>query len=353
LIIIHINTGFDPFSVKALYFVPALAVLGLSLSAHADGEQDTLQAWIDYVDEYRQYMEDYRQWASDRFGHYESQIRELTAQLDEKDKRIQEIEETIDQNNRHIRSLEDRIDEILKENEQPATISGGRDAEPPRDTRAGSGATKPGPLEKHSITADKETYVAGDTATITGKTDTTLGVTVILSNPDGRIVGANPVIQNGWGEFETTFKLRGSMFEYGTYTARIGVGDSEASTQFELIKETTRKKISVSVDGNWHDINYAVADVSVDSAEAHVDDNSMVLSVDAASDGILEITFKRDVFDAREDGTSGPDLPFVILANGEETEHTETKTTSTSRTLRIGLDEVVGELTIIGTALSE
>jgi len=339
--------------VKALYLVPALAVLGLSLSAHADGEQDTLQVWIDYVDEYRQYMEDYRQWASDRFGYYESQIRELTAQLDEKDKRIQEIEETIDQNNRHIRNLEDRIDEILKEGEQPAGIGGERETAPSGDAGTGSGTTEPGPQEKHRITTDKQTYTLGDTATVTGQADTTLGVTVILKNPDGDAVSIKPVIPNGWGEFETSFKLRGSGFEYGTYTARIGVGDSEASTQFELIKETTRKKLSVSVDGNWHDISYAVADVSVDSADADVDDNSMVFSVDVASDGILEITFKRDVFDARADGTSGADLPFTIFADGEEIEHAEIKTTETSRTLRISPDEGVGELKIIGTALSE
>jgi len=328
-----------------------LAVLGLSLSAHADSEDGTLQVWIDYVDEYRQYMEDYRQWASDRFGYYESQIRELTDQLDEKDKRIQEIEETIDQNNRPIRNLEDRINEILEENEQPVRIDGEPETAPPSDT--GSGTTEPGPQEKYHITTDKQTYVMGDTATITGKTDTTLGVTVVLNNPDDNIVGIKPVIPNGWGEFETSFKLRGSGFEYGTYTARIGVGDSEARTQFELIKETTRKKLSVSVDGNWHDIDYAVADVSVDSADADVDDNSMVFSVDVASDGILEITFKRDVFDARADGTSGADLPFTILADGEEIEHAEIKTTETSRTLRISPDEGVGELKIIGTALSE
>jgi len=85
-----------------------LAVLGLSLSAHADSEEGTLQVWVDYVDEYRQYMEEYRQWASDRFGYYESQIRELTAQLDSKHARIQGLEEAQNQTTKLIDQLNEK-----------------------------------------------------------------------------------------------------------------------------------------------------------------------------------------------------------------------------------------------------
>jgi len=85
-----------------------LAVLGLSLSAHADSEEGTLQVWVDYVEEYRQYMEEYRQWASDRFGYYESQIRELTVQLDSKHARIQGLEEAQNQTTKLIDQLNEK-----------------------------------------------------------------------------------------------------------------------------------------------------------------------------------------------------------------------------------------------------
>jgi len=108
---------------RPLYLVPALAVLGLSLSAHADSEEGTLQVWVDYVEEYRQYMEEYRQWASDRFGYYESQIRELTVQLDSKHARIQELEEAQNQTTKLIDQLNEKHARIQDLEEAVSTDS--------------------------------------------------------------------------------------------------------------------------------------------------------------------------------------------------------------------------------------
>ena len=62
---------------------------------------------------------------------------------------------------------------------------------------------------------------------------------------------------------------------------------------------------------------------------------SLILDVDVSgSPGILEITFDRDFFDSVFDGT---DDAFIIIADGDEPDFTETSTTTESRTLQIEL----------------
>jgi len=85
----------------------------LPLLGHAASEGDTLQAWIDYVEEYRQYMEEYKQWAADRFESYENHISELSGQLDEMDSRIQELEGGLEEwRTAYFRAIDDRSSRI-------------------------------------------------------------------------------------------------------------------------------------------------------------------------------------------------------------------------------------------------
>jgi len=153
---------------KILYFVPILSVLGLSLSVYADSEQDTLQTWIDYVDEYRQYMEEYREWASDRFEYYENRISELVDQLDENNNLIYELEEDIQHRNERIEELEQRIDDLTEEEEYSINHPTSKPESTP-DTNIQNHTTEQDPQREIYITTDKQIYNHGDTMVVTVK----------------------------------------------------------------------------------------------------------------------------------------------------------------------------------------
>jgi len=106
--------------------------------------------------------------------------------------------------------------------------------------------------------------------------------------------------------------------------------------------------VSVSIDGESYDVDYTGTNVSISSADVDTDFRSLIFDVDVTSDGILEITFLRDVFDSE---LNGEDASCFILADGEEVRFTETETTPTSRTLSINLAAGTEELEIIGTKL--
>jgi len=108
--------------------------------------------------------------------------------------------------------------------------------------------------------------------------------------------------------------------------------------------------VSVSIDGESYDVDYTGTNVSISSADVDTDFRSLIFDVDVASDGILEITFLRDVFDSEIDGEDGF---FIIIADGDEVRFTETETTPTSRTLSISLDAGTEELEIFGSVFGK
>ena len=104
---------------------------------------------------------------------------------------------------------------------------------------------------------------------------------------------------------------------------------------------------SVNVDGTNYDIDYTATGMSVSGIESDLDFISLIISVDVTnSPGVLDITFDRTFFDSIYDGA---DDDFIILADGDEPNFSETQTTSTSRTLSIELPSGTEEVEIIGS----
>lgn len=105
--------------------------------------------------------------------------------------------------------------------------------------------------------------------------------------------------------------------------------------------------ISVNVDGTNYDVDYTATGMSVSGIESDPDFISLIISVDVTdSPGVLDITFDRTFFDSIYDGV---DDDFIILADGDEPNFSETQTTSTSRTLSIELPSGTEEIEIIGS----
>ena len=105
--------------------------------------------------------------------------------------------------------------------------------------------------------------------------------------------------------------------------------------------------ISVNVDGTNYDVDYTTSGMTISEIESDPDFISLIISVDVTdSPGILDITFDRTFFDSIFDGL---DDDFIILADGDEPNFSETKTSSQSRTLSIELPTGTEEVEIIGS----
>ena len=109
--------------------------------------------------------------------------------------------------------------------------------------------------------------------------------------------------------------------------------------------------ISVDVDGTSYDVDYTATGMSVSGIETDLDFISLILSVDVPDgDGTLDITFDRSFFDSVY---QGEDDDFIILADGDEPNFTETSTTAQSRTLSITLPSGTEEIEIIGSVFGQ
>jgi hypothetical protein len=105
--------------------------------------------------------------------------------------------------------------------------------------------------------------------------------------------------------------------------------------------------ITINVDGTSYDIEYTATGMTVSGIEADLDFISLILTVDVTDfPGTLDITFDRSFFDSL---FQGEDEEFIILADGDEPNSTETETTSQSRTLSIELPAGTEEVEIIGS----
>ncbi len=102
----------------------------------------------------------------------------------------------------------------------------------------------------------------------------------------------------------------------------------------------------VKVEDTDFALRYEITGGEVLGTEVDVDTNSLLIKVDATSDGVLTIPLPRTLIDAKTNQNT--DDVFYVLVNGEEASFTET-TTSNSRTLAIDVPDGTTEITIYGT----
>ena len=107
------------------------------------------------------------------------------------------------------------------------------------------------------------------------------------------------------------------------------------------------ESLSVDVDGTSYDVNYTATGMTVSGIEADLDFISLIFTVDVTSSGSLDVTFDRAFFDSIYNGV---DDDFIILADGDEPNFTETLTNFQSRTLSIELPVGTEEVEIIGSS---
>ncbi len=213
------------------------------------------------------------------------------------------------------------------------------------------------------VTTDKASYSEGETIVITGEVrDLYSGtpVSVIVKAPNGNLVSIAQIDVGADKKFSTEMTAGGALMKSeGAYivTAQYGTVNRSAETTFEFGGAATTttppdedgsmvSDTMVSMgDGNGS-IGYEITGGQLLSITPDVDANSLIVGIDATSDGSLTLTIPRSVADALLE--TGEDDEFFVLVDGEEVDFSE-DVTSTDRTLTIAFQAGSEEIEIIGT----
>ncbi|MDA8030683.1 MAG: hypothetical protein MPK62_06050, partial [Alphaproteobacteria bacterium] len=215
------------------------------------------------------------------------------------------------------------------------------------------------------VSTDKRSYDAGETITVRGKVDSTLGfgVTVQVFAPDagfGSVVYRSQPILNTDGTFEARFDAGGSLMVWpGEYTIRVEYGGAQRYGETTFLftgrpdpaapvrePDPSITGTTITIEGATDLITYEITGGRVLAATASPSTTSLLLDIKAHENGIISLNMPRTIIDAVQNGY---DIEFFILIDAEERPFTEIKSTSTHRTLNIPFSAVNTDIEIIGT----
>jgi predicted secreted protein with PEFG-CTERM motif len=209
------------------------------------------------------------------------------------------------------------------------------------------------------VTTDKSSYSEGETILVTGEVrDLYSGtpVSIIIKAPNGNIVRIAQETVGADKKFSMEHTAGGGLMKAeGIYSITVTYGTvnrtAEASFEFGGSTGIPTEKPSgvtdttVSVQGSSDLIGYEITGGKLLGISPDVEANSLIISIDATSNGSLTLTIPRSVLDAT---INGGDDDFFVLIDGEEVDFDET-TTSKDRTLTIAFPVGAEEIEIIGT----
>ncbi|MBT8172697.1 MAG: PEFG-CTERM sorting domain-containing protein [Nitrosopumilus sp.] len=209
------------------------------------------------------------------------------------------------------------------------------------------------------VTTDKSSYSEGETILVTGEVkDLYSGtpVSVIVKAPNGNLVSIAQVTVGVDKKFSTEITAGGALMKAeGSYTITVQYGtenrSAEATFEFggsTMTPPTTGGSVTdktVAIEGSTDLIGYMITGGKLLSIMPDVEANSLIVSIDATSDGSLTLTIPRSVLDAT---MNGEDDDFFVLIDGEEVDFEET-TSEMNRVLTIAFPAGAEEIEIIGT----
>ncbi|QMU54398.1 MAG: PEFG-CTERM sorting domain-containing protein [Nitrosopumilus sp.] len=215
------------------------------------------------------------------------------------------------------------------------------------------------------VTTDKSSYSEGEIILVTGEVrDLFSGtpVSLIVKN-DNAIVFLDQITVGADKKFSAEVTAGGTMKTSGTYTVEVthGTKNRIATTSFEFdestgtgtgttpttpVEASVITDTTVSVQGSNDLIGYEITGGKIVGLIPDVDASSLIISIDATSDGSLTLTIPRSVLDATNDEDGDDD--FFVLIDGEEVSFNEI-TSSTDRKITIAFPAGAETIEIIGT----
>lgn len=235
-----------------------------------------------------------------------------------------------------------------------------------------------------TVETDKASYMDGETVQVTGQVGQILqgeAVALQVLAPNNNRIQVAQLTVAGDGTFETTV-VPGSLWtKAGDYTVMVTYGGNTAQTTLafggssgavapeppmpdpapgtggmdtmmgSLLPPGSPTMALAAPDDNVM-LGYSITGGSLVSIVPEVESNSIVINIDADSDGSLIIDFPREVLDARlgSDGCSGGDDSFIVLVDLEERSFEESST-DTLRSLSIPFEAGATQIEIIGTCV--
>ena len=150
-------------------------------------------------------------------------------------------------------------------------------------------------------------------------------VTITVVSPLNSIVTIDQIALSEDGSFKTTLNTAGDMWKYdGTYTIKVNYGSTEKSNSVKVeltggvghtpdysTPSTQCSANSISADDQC--IPFSISGGTVTGATLNINDNSIIININAEDDGTLTVTPSKTT----QDGI------FMVLVDGEEWDDVE------------------------------
>jgi predicted secreted protein with PEFG-CTERM motif len=213
------------------------------------------------------------------------------------------------------------------------------------------------------VMTDKKVYDYGSEIRVFGSVANLRAdspVTITVYGPQNNLVTVRQVEIASDNTFETAFITSGPLFKQdGKYTIRAQYGPQQINDKVVIemvggpgittpttVCKTNELMVKAIQGGNVYCLPYEVFGATVRSATVDSETKSIVLNINARTDGSIALTIPKSVL--RSDSTTG-DTPFIILVNDDEADFIEIGKDNTSRTVEIFFTEGATQIEIIGT----
>jgi len=203
-----------------------------------------------------------------------------------------------------------------------------------------------------TVTTDKPAYNDGETIIVSGEVRELLSgypITLQVFAANGNLVTVEQIDVGADKSYRTELTAGGVLWKSkGTYTVKVlyGTESRVAEATFEFSGSGVMQPGNrIKVQGTDFSVSYTIVGGRVLSIIPDVDAKSLIIEIEATSDGQLTITLPRALIDAK---IGDADDEFFVLVEGEEVDFDETKT-DTDRTLTISFHAGDTEIEIIGT----
>lgn len=233
------------------------------------------------------------------------------------------------------------------------------------------------------VTTDKASYSDGETVQVTGQVGQVVrgdAVALQVIAPNNNRVQVEQLTVASDGTFAVDIIAGGSQWKTaGDYTVKVFYGGNTGQTTIAFGGSDGAAPApqptdpapapapapspgsllppgspTYAVEGSDASVGYSITGGTLTSIAPDEESSSIVIGIDADSDGTLIIDFPREVLDAKVlnggDGCSGSDDSFIVLVDGEERDFEES-ITDTVRSLSIGFEAGASQIEVIGTCV--
>src|SRR5574341_1463268 len=205
-----------------------------------------------------------------------------------------------------------------------------------------------------TVWTDKAVYNQPDTILVGGHVrdpNPNLDVTLKVTGPTGNIVKVDQITVDDNGDFETTLSTASPLWtKSGVYTISVQYGTIGRSNEVQVEIFTGgvcgESELAAKAGIETYCIPYSVTGATVKGGTIDKSSKSLIVRIDADSDGDITLDIPRSVLDSK---SGNNDSRFFVLVNGEEEDiYSESKTDDT-RSVTIQFESGVDEIEIIGT----